>query len=151
MIIAKNWGYENILVNNELYCGKILTVIPNKMACSIHYHKQKTETFYILQGVLILEIYSLQSFAPRFNGDLLTWTSTREMCVGETVTLLPLTPHRFYVENKEICEFLEVSTHDDSSDSFRLRDSGLAPLDDDEIRRQVKEINSRLHTIENLV
>ena len=44
-IHKKGWGYENWLVNTELYCGKILHFNHGKQ-CSLHYHKIKDETFY---------------------------------------------------------------------------------------------------------
>ena len=58
-IVPKLWGYEKHLVNSELYCGKILVALPNGMACSIHYHKKKTETFHILKGRLHLQLFAL--------------------------------------------------------------------------------------------
>jgi mannose-6-phosphate isomerase-like protein (cupin superfamily) len=115
-IIPKVWGSEKIIVNGPLYCGKILTVIPNGMACSIHYHKNKTETFYILHGQLEFEKYD-----PK--GKLIERTVLK---TGHTLTLPPSTPHRFWVLN-EICEFVEFSTHDDPLDSYRLVPSGPRP------------------------
>lgn len=48
-IHPKGWGYEEWLVNNSQYCGKILHFNKNKK-CSFHYHKIKTETFYVESG-----------------------------------------------------------------------------------------------------
>jgi D-lyxose ketol-isomerase len=114
--IPKLWGHEKLIVNNSLYCGKILTVIPNGMACSIHYHKIKTETFHILQGELQFEKFDL-------HGKLQQRTTLHP---GDTLTLLPKTPHRFWVV-QNICEFIEFSTHDDPADSYRLTPSGPRP------------------------
>ena len=45
----KGWGYELWIVNNNLYCGKILHFNKGKK-CSWHYHKIKDEVFYVQTG-----------------------------------------------------------------------------------------------------
>ena len=47
----KGWGYEKWIVNSPLYCGKLLFFNKNKK-CSFHFHKIKTETFYLQSGLL---------------------------------------------------------------------------------------------------
>jgi len=132
--VDKKWGYETQFVNNELYCGKRLTVLPNGFACSIHYHLKKRETFFIERGALFLEIFrplagldsklvlgqpiTLADFQPRPN--------FRFMKVGEKCTLHPYIAHRFWTKS-EVCEFLEFSTHDNPDDSIRLVESGPVP------------------------
>ena len=54
--VPKGWGYEKWIVNNELYCGKLLHFVKGKK-CSIHYHKLKDETFYVQSGKVIV-LYS---------------------------------------------------------------------------------------------
>jgi quercetin dioxygenase-like cupin family protein len=49
--VPKNWGYELWVVNSEKYCGKLLFFRKDKR-CSIHFHKLKTETFYITSGMI---------------------------------------------------------------------------------------------------
>ena len=48
---TKGWGYEEWVVNNDLYCGKKLVLFKNKK-CSLHFHIKKDETFYIQKGVI---------------------------------------------------------------------------------------------------
>jgi len=48
-IHLKGWGHEEWIVNNEMYCGKILHFLEGKR-CSFHYHENKTETFYLHTG-----------------------------------------------------------------------------------------------------
>lgn len=55
-IHAKGWGSEEWVVNNEMYCGKILRFEAGRR-CSFHFHKLKTETFYLQSG-LIRVLYS---------------------------------------------------------------------------------------------
>jgi len=45
--VEKVWGSEDWIVNRE-YCGKVLNL--NKgFRCSMHYHKNKDETFYVVK------------------------------------------------------------------------------------------------------
>ncbi len=59
-IVPKGWGEERWIHNDEFYCGKILVVRQDKH-CSLHYHKLKTETFYIQSGHVRLELTDLDS------------------------------------------------------------------------------------------
>ena len=45
----KGWGYELWIHNDTDYCGKLLFFEKGKR-CSFHYHKKKTETFYLQSG-----------------------------------------------------------------------------------------------------
>lgn len=57
----KGWGYEDWIANDE-YCGKILHFEKGKR-CSLHYHKLKDETFYILDGSFHITLYeSLEAY-----------------------------------------------------------------------------------------
>ena len=49
-IVPKGWGREVWIANGELYCGKVLEILKSK--CSLHYHKLKTESFYLRSGRL---------------------------------------------------------------------------------------------------
>lgn len=51
--VPKGWGYEKWIVNNEMYCGKLLFFKKGKR-CSWHYHKLKDETFYLQSGLISL-------------------------------------------------------------------------------------------------
>jgi D-lyxose ketol-isomerase len=54
-IEPKVWGREVWIVNNALYCGKILEIREGRR-CSQHYHKLKTESFYLRTGRLRVHI-----------------------------------------------------------------------------------------------
>ena len=54
--VPKGWGFERWIVNNDLYCGKLLFFAKGKR-CSFHYHKKKTETFYVQSGRIMM-LYS---------------------------------------------------------------------------------------------
>ena len=52
-IHSKGWGYDKWIVNNDLYCCKVLFFERGKK-CSWHYHKVKDETFYVQSGEILL-------------------------------------------------------------------------------------------------
>jgi quercetin dioxygenase-like cupin family protein len=112
----KLWGYERVLVNHKLYCGKILTVLPNGNACSLHYHAKKHETFHVIRGELFVQ--TLREASGKLESYILA--------AGATLVLPPRVAHRFWA-NKEVCDFVETSTHDDPKDSIRLVKSGPIP------------------------
>ena len=47
-------------MNNELYCGKILELTKGRR-CSLHFHKLKTESFYLRAGKLKVRVKSSPS------------------------------------------------------------------------------------------
>ena len=116
-IVTKGWGYELWIENNELYCGKHLHVLPSKW-CSIHYHKNKKETFYVIKGELLLH-YS-------YCIDLKYLTSrdadyeVKVLRPGDSFTLNTGVAHRFTSNTSEACDFIEISTHHDDADSYRI-------------------------------
>lgn len=118
-LVLKKWGTEEIIVNGD-YCGKRLTVMPG-YACSIHYHVTKTETFFVLDGRLALELYESfqKEVAPKPIGCKL-------LRAGRSLTIKPLTPHRFWAYSEPV-RFLEFSTTDVAEDSIRLLESGPVP------------------------
>ena len=52
--VQKVWGEELWIVNNELYCGKILR-LKKGYRCGYHAHPIKDETFYILSGIVLMK------------------------------------------------------------------------------------------------
>ena len=55
--VEKDWGYELWLANNQdnNYCGKIL-FIEKGNSTSMHYHEDKHETFYVIDGTLRVDM-----------------------------------------------------------------------------------------------
>ena len=107
-IVEKKWGSEEWITNRD-YCGKKLTL--NKgFRCSMHYHKNKDETFYILKGKVFMEADKEKLI----------------MTEGESILITPGLKHRFTgLENSEIMEF---STHHEDEDSYRTEQSGKVDL-----------------------
>src|SRR3989338_8144132 len=107
--VPKVWGKEVWIVNKD-YCGKKL-VLNKGYRCSIHHHKIKDETFYIIKGKVLLEANNKSAI----------------MLPGDSILIEPKTKHRFTgLEDSEIIEF---STHHEDSDSYRDELSGKINLD----------------------
>lgn len=100
----KVWGYEVWLANNELYCGKILS-LKKGYRCSMHYHKKKDETFYVLKGHILLELNDKRYV----------------MSAGSAIRVFPYDKHRF--TGITDAEILEISTQHFEDDSYRLSKS----------------------------
>ena len=114
-IVPKKWGKEIWIWNGFKYCGKKLYLKKGYFS-SLHYHKEKDETFHIFKGKLKLET----SF---FNDSANLVSSLMEE--GDTIRIMPKTIHRFTgLQNTVI---LEISTHHDEGDSFRIEKSGAIP------------------------
>ena len=110
--VIKSWGSEDILVNDEEngYCGKILTV-DNTHQSSIHYHRKKIETFKVLEGKLLLELWDRYGKGLI---EILTLTPT-----DNPITLEPYEAHRFLTDTK--AKFIEFSTPDYKDDTVRIK------------------------------
>ena len=106
----KGWGREVWIANNPLYCGKILEIQQGKR-CSLHYHKLKTESFYLLSGKLKVRI------RPAPDADAAA-TEEFEMVSGECMDIAPGLVHQ--MEALEDARLLEFSTQHFDSDSYRL-------------------------------
>ena len=101
-LVKKIWGYELWFVNRPEYCGKLL-FIDEGARCSNHYHKKKTETFFCPEGRVILTIGDKKY-------DLNPMARAKSIFPGEY--------HTFWAEIKST--LIEVSTHHEDTDSYRL-------------------------------
>lgn len=108
-VTNKVWGFEELIVNEPLYCAKYLNIAPGGTS-SLHYHKSKTETFIVLSGVCWLTHKTKLSI----------------LFPGEKRRIGVYDLHRFAVPlGFEPCRILEVSTHDEAADSYRLKPSSM--------------------------
>lgn len=103
--VDKVWGYELWLVNCPEYCSKLLFV-DKDAECSYHCHKVKKETFTCLEGCAILNIDGKEYH-------LVPWARSK--------TIFPREYHSFKALSKTL--ILEVSTHHEDDDSYRLTES----------------------------
>lgn len=109
-VVNKSWGYEIWFDNNELYCGKLLSVDQNKWSSNgkFHYHKLKMETFYIISGILDLD------YIDDNNNKV-----SVKLVEGEAFRVTPGMKHRFSSSIPSGCKFIEVSTTHSDDDSYR--------------------------------
>ncbi len=104
----KGWGGEIWIVNSLKYCGKILVFNESKR-CSWHYHKNKTETFHILEG-------SVQILTSKYND--LSSSESNQLSEGESLHIPVELRHQIIaLANSRI---LEISTFHSEEDSYRL-------------------------------
>ena len=108
--VIKSWGYELWFENNENYCGKLLFIKHGKWSSggNFHYHKIKDETFFVIEGSLLLEFVGE-------NNKIFTF----ELEELQTVRVFPATKHRFTAISEKGCKFIEVSTTHSDEDSYR--------------------------------
>ena len=107
--VNKGWGHELIWATNEKYCGKIMVFEKVGGKFSMHFHKEKEETWFVNAG--------------RF---LLRWIDTedasihqKELVKGDTWHNPPLQPHQLEAIDP-MSEIFEVSTADSVEDNYRV-------------------------------
>ena len=107
-IEQKGWGREIWIANNQLYCGKILEIRKGKR-CSLHFHKLKTESFYLHKGRLKIRV------KESVESDRL---DEFEISPGDCMDITPGLVHQ--MEALEDSELFEFSTQHFETDSYRL-------------------------------
>jgi mannose-6-phosphate isomerase-like protein (cupin superfamily) len=107
-IEPKGWGREIWIANNNKYCGKILEIRKGKR-CSLHFHKLKTESFYLRSGRLRLRVKESASSVSVREFDLYE---------GECMDVTPGLVHQ--MEALDDSELFEFSTQHFDNDSYRI-------------------------------
>lgn len=107
-IEPKGWGREIWISNNSRYCGKVLEITKGKR-CSFHFHKLKTESFFLRSGRLSIKVKeSVEAEATR------EFELHEGQCMDVPVGLV----HQMTaLEDSELYEF---STEHFESDSYRI-------------------------------
>lgn len=105
--VEKGWGSELIWATNDLYCGKLLKFNPGS-CFSMHLHKEKDETWYVLDGKFVLKTIDTD------NAEMSEFFLNK----GDTWRNKPMTPHQLYCIDKGT--IIEVSTPDSVEDNYRV-------------------------------
>ena len=105
----KNWGYEITWANNENYCGKIMVFEKTGSKFSMHFHKEKDESWFVNSGKFFVRYIDTQT------GTL----HEKILKEGETWRNLPLVPHQLEAIEPGSTIY-EVSTTDTDNDIFRI-------------------------------
>jgi mannose-6-phosphate isomerase-like protein (cupin superfamily) len=113
-IDKKEWGIEQIICRAPHAC-KIMTLYPDQQV-SLHWHAEKTETFILIEGHLIVELVHKIG-----NRSIIHLTEPYS-----SITIKKNTPHTFYCPDKQEGNtvFIEASTTDKPDDSYRIYPSG---------------------------
>ena len=105
--VEKGWGHELIWATNEKYCGKLMKF--NKGArFSMHFHKEKDESWYVLDGKF--DLLTIDT------SDASVQKSRLE--TGDVWRNEPLLPHQLIC--LEEGTIIEVSTPDSVEDNYRV-------------------------------
>lgn len=103
--IKKVWGKEVWIVNCSEYCSKLL-YLDKGATSSYHYHKEKKETFYALDGQVALTIEGKDYMLNPYSSPK---------------TIMPKEKHQFHgITDATI---LEISTYHSENDVVRLTES----------------------------
>jgi mannose-6-phosphate isomerase len=117
--VEKPWGYELIWALTENYAGKLLAVNAGQQL-SLQFHRQKDESWYLLQGLAELEFAAVGEKT----------TTSEVVRPGAAFRIRPGTVHR--IRALEDVLMLEVSTpHLDDvvrlDDDYGRTDTGAKP------------------------
>ena len=118
----KGWGYEMIWATNDLYCGKIMVFTREMAKTSMHFHKEKDESWFVNSG----------SFKLRYIDTSTALVMERVLNSGDTWRNPPLMPHQ--LEALEAgSSITEVSTPDSIEDNYRIAPGDSQPPPQQEI------------------
>jgi len=107
--VEKGWGRELIWATNDKYCGKIMYFDKKGSKFSMHFHKDKDESWYVLRGSFTLHTMNTNT------ADVETVVLTQ----GDTWRNEPMLPHQL-VAMEDDCVIIEVSTPDSVEDNYRI-------------------------------
>jgi quercetin dioxygenase-like cupin family protein len=108
-VVEKGWGYELIWATNEKYCGKIMVFNKEGAQTSMHFHKEKDETWFVNNG----------KFKVRYIDTKDAMLYEKELNEGDTWYNAPLMPHQLIALEAD-SSITEVSTPDSVEDNFRI-------------------------------
>lgn len=107
--VKKGWGYELIWATNDKYCGKIMVFEKAGNKFSMHFHKEKDETWFVNNG----------RFKLRYIDTATATLFEKELKEGDTWRNSPLLPHQLEAL-EDGSSITEVSTPDSIDDNYRI-------------------------------
>ena len=124
--IEKGWGYELIWASTDKYCGKILVFDKVDAKFSMHFHKEKDETWFVNNGKFQLLWIDCKT-AELFKKDLtsgMTWHNP------------PLQPHQLICKEAG-SSITEVSTADSVEDNYRVIPGDSQSVEKAQVKQEV--------------
>lgn len=108
-VVQKGWGYEVIWATNDKYCGKLLVFTKPGGKFSMHFHREKEETWFVNAGQFLLKYIDTKT------------AEQKELVLkeGDVWHNPPLQPHQLIAMQAESIIF-EVSTPDSIEDNYRI-------------------------------
>lgn len=107
--IEKTWGYEDIIITNDNYCTKYLCFSKSGNRTSMHFHREKHETWKVVRGSFIVKMLNTKTAEIIEN----------KLMVGDEWVNEPLEPHQLIaIEDDSLV--LETSTADSVEDNYRV-------------------------------
>lgn len=107
--VDKGWGYELIWATNDKYCGKIMVFDRVGAKMSMHFHKEKEETWFVNHGRFIVRW--IDTNTAQMHEEILD--------TGARWHNKPLVPHQLEAMIADSIIF-EVSTPDSVEDNHRV-------------------------------
>ena len=107
--VDKGWGYEVIWATNDKYCGKIMVFEKVGSKFSMHFHREKDETWFVNNGRFLLRWIDTTDASLR----------EQELKTGDVWHNPPLQPHQL-VCMEAGSSITEVSTPDSVEDNYRI-------------------------------
>lgn len=106
--VKKGWGHEHIFASNDHYCGKLL-YFNTDAKFSMHFHREKLETWYVMSGKFRLRIINTSDASE----------SEHYLVPGDVWHNDVLVPHQLICT--EAGTIIEVSTADSVEDNYRIQ------------------------------
>jgi len=107
--VKKGWGYELIWATNDKYCGKIMVFERPSAKFSMHFHREKDETWFVNNGKFMVKWIDTKD-ATMYE---------KELKEGDVWHNPPLQPHQL-VCLEAGSSITEVSTPDSVEDNYRV-------------------------------
>jgi mannose-6-phosphate isomerase len=107
--VPKGWGSEYIFASTDKYCGKLMNFEKKGSKFSMHFHSEKDESWYVLNG----------SFIVRWIDTKTAEQHETILASGSTWHNPPLVPHQLEA-TQDNSIIIEVSTPDSVEDNYRV-------------------------------
>ena len=107
--IDKGWGYEIIWATNDSYAGKLLVFEKVGSKFSMHFHREKDETWFVTEG----------RFKLRYIDTKTAKIIEKDLNEGDVWHNPPLLPHQLEALSPNSIIF-EASTPDSVEDNYRI-------------------------------
>ena len=108
-VVPKGWGYELIWASTDKYCGKIMFFEKEGAQFSMHFHREKEETWFVNTG----------KFKVQWIDTKTAVLYEKELKEGDVWHNPPLQPHRLICLQAN-SSITEVSTADSVEDNYRV-------------------------------